>query len=245
MWDKFGQQLYNPTGFGGRLVGHLMTAANRRAVSAAIAALGVDHDDAVLDLGCGAGDAVARLARRASQGLICGIDQSRVMVDMARRRNRAAIAAGRVRIDRGGFAVLPYRDGQFDRVLACNVAYFWYDDSQILGEVRRVMKPGGTLSIYVTDRESMRDWPFLDPARHRLFGRDDLVDMVSAAGADSDGLSVDTVAVGAGTTGLLLTCRFPRADGQPAPPTFSRAPPNRRDRALRAPQAACDGGHAA
>src|SRR5215467_5944699 len=50
----------------------------------------------VLEVGFGPGIAIRALSRRATHGLVCGIDHSAVMVRHATRRNAAAVRAGRV-----------------------------------------------------------------------------------------------------------------------------------------------------
>jgi SAM-dependent methyltransferase len=54
--------------------------------------------DRIIELGCGPGLAIAALATRAIRGPVVGVDHSQVMIGQARRRNRAAIRAGRVRL---------------------------------------------------------------------------------------------------------------------------------------------------
>ena len=82
-----GSQLARPRGLGGRLVAGAMRIANRRPTALAIAALDVRPGDAVLDFGCGAGDAIPALRAAARLGPVVGIDHANDMIVAARRRH--------------------------------------------------------------------------------------------------------------------------------------------------------------
>ena len=51
--------------------------------------------ETVLDIGCGGGQNVANFIKR-THGLVCGMDYSPTCVDIASRKNKAAISQGRV-----------------------------------------------------------------------------------------------------------------------------------------------------
>ena len=95
----------------------------------------------VLDVGCGSGDFCAlALARGASAS---GIDGAPAMIEIARRRARAAD----LRV--GGLQRLPWEDGCFDAVTGFNSLQFADDPVSALGEWARVLRPGGSLAISV------------------------------------------------------------------------------------------------
>lgn len=100
-------------------------------------------DAVILDIGCGGGRTVQRLAALAPRGKVCGVDISDKSVAVSSRLNRAAIREGRVAIRRGSVACLPYPDATFDRVVAVETHYFWPSLPANLAEVLRALKPGG------------------------------------------------------------------------------------------------------
>jgi ubiquinone/menaquinone biosynthesis C-methylase UbiE len=109
--------------------------------------LDVQPTDRVIELGCGPGVAIAALATRATRGLVVGVDHSQVMVRQARRRNRAAVRAGRVRLIHAPVERLSTGDGPFDAALAVNTVGMWADPTARLRELARLLRPGGRIAL--------------------------------------------------------------------------------------------------
>jgi len=107
----------------------------------------IQRGDTILDVGCGGGRTIARLAAMATQGKTYGIDYSEVSVAASRRANREQIAAGRVEVLLGSVSHLPFRDQMFDLVTAVETHYYWPDLKADVQDVLRVVKPGGALII--------------------------------------------------------------------------------------------------
>lgn len=208
-WDRLGRQLRHPSGCGGRLLGHAITVVNRAPNRAAIAALDLRAGDTVLELGFGPGAAVRVLAADPRPRRIVGVDASEAMVNQARRHNRAAVAAGRVDLRQATFDDLPLPGASVDKVLAVNVVYFWDDAPAILGEVRRVLRPGGRLAIYATDLRAMRRWKFAGPDSHRLFDRAGLAALLRDGGFAPNGIAVREIRVTFAVPGLIATAVLP------------------------------------
>ena len=140
-------QCRKPRGWVGRLHIWLM---NRR--HAGLTAWGLGHVRiepafAILDVGCGGGKAVERLAALASQGRVYGVDYSAASVAAASGANAGAIAGGRVEIRQASVSSLPFDDNTFDLVTAVETHYYWPDPIADLREILRVLKPGGHLAI--------------------------------------------------------------------------------------------------
>jgi trans-aconitate methyltransferase len=87
----------------------------------------------ILDLGCGDGQLMQRIA--AFGATVAGVDSSKEMVAEARRRGAIA--------DLGKAEALPYAENIFDAVFS-NAALHWVRDQDVMMyHVRRVLKPGG------------------------------------------------------------------------------------------------------
>jgi SAM-dependent methyltransferase len=142
-------QFGRPHGLGGRLAGWVMAhrPSNLRRNRWAVSLLDVQPTDWVLEVGFGPGVAVAELSRLASTGYVLGVDHSQVMVRQARRRNARAVRAGRVDLRLGSVAALPDFERPMDKILAVNSMGFWPDPVARLSELRKRLRPGGTIAI--------------------------------------------------------------------------------------------------
>jgi SAM-dependent methyltransferase len=109
--------------------------------------LAVQNTAEVLDIGCGGGRTVHELANLAPGGKVVGLDYSATSVAASRDFNAKKIEAGRVRIELGSVAALPFADGAFDIVTAVETHYYWPDLAANVREILRVLKPGGTCAI--------------------------------------------------------------------------------------------------
>jgi SAM-dependent methyltransferase len=207
LWHRIGYQLRHPTGLAGAIAGGVMAVANRRPNTLAIAALEIGPRDHILELGFGPGRAIEQMAVLAPFGKIYGIDQSSVMVAQAARRNARAVRSGRVFLRQGKFNRIPLPDDSVDKILAVNVVYFWIDAGTVLREMRRVLRPGGLISLYATDASTMRRWKFAGPDTHRHFEADDLVGVLRHGGFRDDPISIARVQVGLGVRGLIATIK--------------------------------------
>jgi SAM-dependent methyltransferase len=142
-------QFMRPRGFVGWLVGWEMAlrSSNRQRNVWAVGLLAVEPSDRVLEIGFGPGIAIRELSRRATQGLVCGVDHSAVMVRQATRRNAAAVRARRVDLRLGAAEQLPTFTEPFDKVLAVNNMGMWHAPDEGLQALHRRMRPGGRIAI--------------------------------------------------------------------------------------------------
>src|SRR5919109_597306 len=142
-------QFMRPRGGAGWLVGWEMAlrSSNRQRNMWAVGLLEVEPTDRVLEIGFGPGIAIRELSRRATHGLVCGVDHSEVMVRQATRRNRDAVRAGRVALRLGAAEHLPAFAEPFDKVLAVNNMGMWREPDEQLRALHRLMRPGGRIAI--------------------------------------------------------------------------------------------------
>src|SRR5215471_2310884 len=111
----------------------------------------------ILDAGCGSGPLFAALRDRGA--IVTGFDKSAGMLELARRRlgDDADLQVAEL----GG--PLPFLDDTFDDVTASLVLHYLEDWGPALSELRRVLKPGGRLIVFV-------DHPFAENLWHREAG---------------------------------------------------------------------------
>lgn len=127
--------------------------------------LNIQPNDIILDVGCGGGINIKRMAKNAKK--VYGIDYSVESVKLSKEVNEKLIVDGKVEIQKGNVKDLLFDDDTFDIVTAFETVYFWPDIEKCFGEVKRVLKPGGTFLIGMetngSDNFIMKFWKhFID-----------------------------------------------------------------------------------
>jgi len=115
----------------------------------------------VLEVGCGMGQFAERVARETGAEVVA-TDLSPRMVELAASRGLDARLAD--------VQALPFEDGEFDCAVANAMLYHVDDLERALGELARVLEPGGRLVAMTIGAEHMADvWRLVDyevPERH-------------------------------------------------------------------------------
>jgi ubiquinone/menaquinone biosynthesis C-methylase UbiE len=156
------RQSARPSGLLGRVIAGVMAHETSHLNERAVHLLRPSPSDRVLEIGFGHGRTIERLAKAVSHGRVCGVDVSESMLNMATRRNRRAIAEGRVELRKGDCASIPFDDASFDGALAVHTLYFWSDPAACLREIRRVLKPSARLVLGFLRGESLQRHRFPD-----------------------------------------------------------------------------------
>jgi demethylmenaquinone methyltransferase/2-methoxy-6-polyprenyl-1,4-benzoquinol methylase len=128
----------------------------------------------VLEIGSGTGHALVELAHSAGHsGLACGLELSPGMIAIAHKLIRAKSPESSAKLLNGDAGTLPFRDGAFDGVFLSFTLELFADLEipVILGECRRVLKPGGRIGVVAMARSNSlacrmyewghRQWPAL------------------------------------------------------------------------------------
>jgi ubiquinone/menaquinone biosynthesis C-methylase UbiE len=140
-------QCRKPTGWLGRCVLKSMNASHSKLTDWGLGHVSVGKRDTILDVGCGGGRTVSKLAAMATEGKVYGVDYSAESVAASKRTNAGGIDDGRVEIRQGSVSQLPFSEGMFDVVTGVETHFWWPDLPGDMREVFRVVKPGGTLVL--------------------------------------------------------------------------------------------------
>jgi ubiquinone/menaquinone biosynthesis C-methylase UbiE len=138
-----------PKGALGQLGGQLMSQ-DRWLPAWVLDLLEINPSDSVLEVGSGPGVGLELAAARAYEGRVVGIDPSETMLEMASRRNRTLIEAGRVQLRLGSVEKLPFDDATFDKAMTMNSLHLWPDPVAGLNEVKRTLRTGGRIAVAFT-----------------------------------------------------------------------------------------------
>ena len=122
---------------------HFWDDHGRRAVER----MGLAPGALVLDVGCGAGAATLPAAQVVGQdGWVVGVDLSDRLLELARRK-AARHGIENVTFLHQDMTALPFPEAHFDGVISNFSIYFADDVAGLIGQLWRMVKPGGTLMI--------------------------------------------------------------------------------------------------
>ena len=175
------RQFRHPKGWLGQLVGRIMNQGNDRMNRLALEKLRVQPSDSILEIGFGNGKYINELASQTECKAIAGLDPSEAMIKSAEKKNRRHIKEGRVELVQGASEHIPFEASRFSKVFTVNTIYFWSDPLVDLGEIHRVLQPGGSLVLAFRSKERMQSIP-MTQHDFQLFDPPDVERIVQAAG---------------------------------------------------------------
>jgi ubiquinone/menaquinone biosynthesis C-methylase UbiE len=124
-----------------------MNASHSKLTDWGLSHISIENERSILDVGCGGGRTVSKLAAIATQGKVYGVDYSDESVAATKRTNAQWIDRGRVEVRHGSVSQLPFPDNAFDLVTAVETHFWWPNLPGDMREIFRVLKPGGTLIL--------------------------------------------------------------------------------------------------
>lgn len=157
--------------------------------------------DHILELGCGTGKLIDRIARGTDNCVVEGLDFSDTMVAIARRKNRTHISKGKVVIHRGNVDDMPFQTETFNKISSVNTIYFWRDLQTSAGRVMGLLKPGGRLVLGFEDRAQLEQRR-LDPGVFRTFATTEVEAILMNTGFTQD---VSTRSIDIGSSSFHCT----------------------------------------
>jgi ubiquinone/menaquinone biosynthesis C-methylase UbiE len=140
-------QCSKPTGWLGRFSLWRMNVSHSKLTDWGLEHVSIENHYTILDVGCGGGRTVNKLAAIATEGKVYGVDYSDESVAATKRTNAQWIKLGRVGARHGSVSQLPFPDGMFDLITAVETHFWWPNLPNDMREVFRVLKPGGTLIV--------------------------------------------------------------------------------------------------
>lgn len=175
-----------PTGLIGRRM-YRHPAGHERSFREVLQWLGFVQGDSCLEIGCGGGVLLERVLT-AGAARAAGLDHSPDMLALSEARNAEAVTSGRLTLRLGDASAIPWGAASFDAVFAANMFFYVDNPTAVLGEVFRVLRPGGRLVIHTMPGPlpppSLKTWWVRIPMISTMHVHSDaeMVDMYQAAG---------------------------------------------------------------
>ena len=145
--------------------------------------------DTILDLACGPGIYARAFAQDGSGRNVFGLDVSWPMLHYAVNKARQ-MGIKNVRFLHGDAHNLPFADGSLDVANCCGALHLFSDVRHVLGELHRVLKPGGRFSVAAAWKNERLWSRFKAYTDKRLWGihyfsKEELAGLLEEAGFDS------------------------------------------------------------
>lgn len=143
----------------------------------ALQLLAIERGDRVLDVACGPGNTARRAVQAVGvDGLVVGLDAATNMLAEAVANPTHQAQSGQLGFLRADGVRLPFPDATFDAVSCYGALYFMEDPDAVVGEMIRVLKPGGRIAILTSCLRgpTFTHWVqrlFTRPMSFRMFDR--------------------------------------------------------------------------
>jgi len=178
----FSEQARRPKGLFGRMVMSIVFDQGNAFLNGFVNELmSVQIDDRIIEIGFGTGKLIYKMAQQIEKGFIEGVDLSRTMVSIAKKRNKKNIAKGKVKIVEGNFDEMPYKKDSFTKACSVNTLYFWSKPEHTAKKIAEILKPGGRLILAFEDIEQLKQRK-LDKNVFHLYTKDEVKNLLINAG---------------------------------------------------------------
>ncbi len=182
----FSQQARRPEGLFGRIVMRIVFDQGNAFLNSFVSDLmAVQTDDRIIEIGSGTGKLIYKMAKEIEKGFVEGVDFSKEMVSIARKRNKKSIAEGKVKIVEGNFDNMPYETEKFSKACSVNTLYFWPSPEHTANKIADILKPDGKLILAFEDIEQLKQRKMNDDIFH-IYSKDEVQDLLINAGFSKD-----------------------------------------------------------
>lgn len=146
----------------------------------------IKNNSIVLDVGCGGGKTIARIAEMTHEGKVYGIDYSSDCVKWSKDYNKKLVENGKVEVTDASVDDLPFADNMFDIVTAVETIYFWPDLIKDFCEIKRVLKPSGKFIVinemYKNGVYDEKNVKYAEAGNMKMLTPDELKDLFKKTG---------------------------------------------------------------
>jgi len=174
----FSKQAGKPSGIFGRFVmSRIFDKGNSELNNFVKETLSVKKSDHILEIGCGTGSLLKIIANDLENGIVEGIDFSKTMISIAKKKNKKEIRNKRVIIRSGNFEELQFEDNSYDKIFSVNTIYFWQNPVFTISKAIDLLKANGMIVLGFHDKEELEKMD-LDENIFQLYSIDDVINLL-------------------------------------------------------------------
>ncbi|WP_369435933.1 class I SAM-dependent methyltransferase [Lysinibacillus fusiformis] len=140
----FIRQCHKPSGFIGTIMTNIWNNSFKVMTDWGFQNIDFQQTDYVLDVGCGGGETLNKLANNIKKGKIYGVDISDTSVKTSLSKNYSFVKNDQLKVIQSDVSELPFESNYFDKVSAIQTHMYWAELEKGLKEIKRVLKNGGT-----------------------------------------------------------------------------------------------------
>ena len=152
----------------------------------AVRMMPLKKDSKVIEIGCGTGWASRGIAKIATEGEVAGIDLSGSMIKRAKQYTAKDKSHNyeNLSFTLASAENIPYPDNYFDYAITITSFSWWLNPENGLGEIERILKPGGQLYVVdvcpnrITDNLMVRPERAVSVYKENLYSREEYRDFL-------------------------------------------------------------------
>jgi ubiquinone/menaquinone biosynthesis C-methylase UbiE len=174
----FSKQAQKPSGIFGRLfMSRIFDKGNLELNNFVKETLSVKESDHILEIGCGTGSLLKRIANELENGVIEGVDFSKTMISLAKKKNKKHILKKKAIIRPGNFDELQFENNSYDKIFSVNTIYFWRSPVSTISKAFDLLKANGTIVLGFHCKEEMEEMD-LDENIFQLYSLQDVISLL-------------------------------------------------------------------
>jgi len=151
-------QLAKPHGDGALEVGEHLFKGNAEVIDQLISEIAYKSNLKIIDIGCGPGYSLIKLALKFPDAFLTGVDPSPEMIQLAKGKVvKEKLENKNIELITGETPHLQCEDSTYDYSLLANVLYFWHEPIKHLREIFRINKKDGHILMYITSKKSLSE----------------------------------------------------------------------------------------
>lgn len=118
----------------------------------------MDPSGKLVDIGCGAGNVLVKIAKAMPDLDLYGVDMSIEILELARNKAKKEGVKNKIEFKPGSGENLPFEDNSIDYVVSTLSLHHWLNPDQVFKQVERVLKPDGVFLIFDFRRDARKFW---------------------------------------------------------------------------------------